>query len=100
MELLTVSLRLLQFCCDQEFLRCIVVLDPQDVGLATDLAVFDVGLAASSGFVDRVNVPLTAGGALETRVHRWGELISAGKTALSPDPYNERTAFGNPLEGL
>ena len=61
--------RLFEFGADQELLRRGVVLDPQDIGLAADLAVFDIGLAASSGLVHCRDVPLSAGGALEARFH-------------------------------
>ena len=60
---------LFQFCADEEFMRGIVVLDSQDIGLAADLAVFDVGLVASGGLVNRGDVPFSARGALEPRFH-------------------------------
>jgi hypothetical protein len=39
------------------------------VGLAADLAVFDVTLAASGGFVHCGDIPFTAARALKTRFH-------------------------------
>src|SRR5271165_5683371 len=59
----------LQFGGNKEFLRRRVVFDAQDVRLAADLAVFDVALAASSGFVNRSGIPFSAGGALKTGFH-------------------------------
>lgn len=56
-----------------------VILDAQQVGLAAHLAVFHVGLAASGRFVDRRDVPLSAGGALETGFHLAGELTSVAE---------------------
>ena len=58
-----------QFGGDEEFLRRGVVLDAKDIGLAADLAVFNVALAASGGLVDGRGVPFAAGGALETGLH-------------------------------
>jgi len=46
-----------------------LVLDVEKVGLAADLAIFDVVLPPSRGFVDRGQVPLAAAGALKTRFH-------------------------------
>lgn len=43
-----------------------VPLDMEDVRLAADLAIFDVGLAAAGGLVDCGVVPLAAACALET----------------------------------
>ena len=59
----------LQFCGDDEFLRGQVEADVQDVGLATDLAVFDVRLATARGLVDDGFVPFPASGALEAGIH-------------------------------
>jgi hypothetical protein len=44
---------LLQLRGDEECLRRIVVLNPQHIRFAADLAVFDVALPASGGFVHR-----------------------------------------------
>jgi hypothetical protein len=59
---------LFQFRGDQELFRFGIVRDFQDVGLAADLAVFDVALRTAGGLVHRGFVPLTATGALES----WG----------------------------
>ena len=64
------SIRLsFQFRGDKEFLRRVVVLDAQHIGLAADLAVFYVALSASGRLVDRGGVPFSAGGALESGFH-------------------------------
>jgi len=42
-----------------------VPVDVEDVGLAADLAVFDVGLVGAGGFIDGGVVPLAAACALE-----------------------------------
>ena len=55
---------------DHVFLRLLVPFQPQYVWLATDLAVFDIGLGSSSGIVDSGLVPLSATRALETGAHR------------------------------
>ena len=60
---------LLQFGCDKEFLGRRVVVDPQDVWLAADLAVFYIALPAPGGLVDGGRVPFSAGGALEAGFH-------------------------------
>ncbi len=69
---------LLEFGRDLKFLRFGIVGNPQDVGLAADLAVFDVALRKAGGFVHRRFVPLTAASALES----WGHL-----------PYSKFSAF-------
>ena len=55
---------------DHVFLRLLVPFQPQYVWLATDLAVFDIGLGSSSGIVDAGLVPLSATCAVETGAHR------------------------------
>ena len=47
----------------------IVVFDAEDVGLAANLTVLDVGLAAAGGFVHGRDVPFPAGSALEAGFH-------------------------------
>ncbi len=54
---------------DEEFLRCDVILDLQQVGLAADLAVFDVVLPPTCGFVNRGDIPLAAAGTLKASFH-------------------------------
>lgn len=54
----------------EEFPRRPIVLNPQHVGLAAHLAVFDVVLTPSGGFVDVSQVPFSASRALETRFHK------------------------------
>jgi hypothetical protein len=61
--------RLFQFRSDEEFFGGVVVFDAQDVRLAANLAVFDVGLAPSGRGIDGGNVPFSARGALEARFH-------------------------------
>src|ERR1700722_13318327 len=72
--------RLFQLSRDEEFLRRRVVLHAQYVRLAADLAVFNVTLAAPSGFIDRGRVPFSAGRALETGFH------SRENSAATPAP--------------
>jgi len=60
-----------QFSRDKEFLRPIVILDAKNIRLATDLTIFDITLAASSGFVHGGRIPFSARGALEARFQRW-----------------------------
>jgi hypothetical protein len=62
-----------QFRGDEKFLRGGVILDAKDIGLAANLAIFDVALAASSGLIHEVGVPFSAGCALEAGFH--GESI-------------------------
>src|SRR5258708_36906718 len=50
----------LQIGCDEEFLRRRVILNAQHIGLAAHLAVFNVALLASRGFIYRGRVPLAA----------------------------------------
>jgi len=59
---------------DHVFLRLLVPFQPQYVWLATDLAVFDIGLGSSSGIVDASLIPLSATGALETGTHCFAAL--------------------------
>jgi hypothetical protein len=54
---------------DEEFLRCRVVLDAQGIGFAANLAVFDVTLLASSGFIHCGRIPLAAACTLKTSFH-------------------------------
>jgi arginase family enzyme len=56
-------------CGDEELLRRDVVADVKEVGLATDLAVFDVGLCAACGFIHSGGVPLATASALEAAIH-------------------------------
>lgn len=58
-----------QLGCDEELLRGIVVFDSEYVRFAADLAVFDVGLAASGGLVNAGDVPFSARSALEAGFH-------------------------------
>jgi hypothetical protein len=62
-----------QFSGDEKFLRGVVVLDAKDIGLAANLAIFDVALAASSGLIHGGGVPFSARCALEAGFH--GERI-------------------------
>ena len=61
---------LFQFGSDQKFFRFWIAGNFQDVGLAADLAVFDVALHTAGRFVHDRFVPLTATGTLEG----WGHL--------------------------
>ncbi len=55
---------------DQEFLRRRIVLNPQHIGLTTNLAVFDIVLTASPGLIHCGGIPFAAAGALKTGFHR------------------------------
>jgi len=59
----------LQFSSDEEFLRRRVVLDTKYIGLAADLAIFDLALAASRRLIHGRDIPLSAGRALEAGFH-------------------------------
>jgi hypothetical protein len=51
--------------------ECLVSSAPADIehiGLAADLAVFDVALMAAGGFIDEGLIPLSAAGALKVRI--------------------------------
>src|SRR6266446_4496139 len=61
---------------DHVFLRLLVPFQPQYVWLATDLAVFYIGLRSSSRIVEGGLVPLSATGALETGTHRFGRTVT------------------------
>jgi hypothetical protein len=54
---------------DEEFLRGSVILNPQYIRLATDLAVFDIALPAPRRLVHRGGVPLSATRALVASFH-------------------------------
>ena len=71
----------LQLCPNYKLLRGIVVRNVQHVGLAADLAVFNVGLSQTGGFVDRGDVPLAAGGTLKTSFHGSRKLTSDAEAA-------------------
>ena len=60
---------LLQLRGNQKLLEFRIPGDAQDTGLAADLAVFDVLLAASSGGINRGLIPHAAACALETGSH-------------------------------
>jgi hypothetical protein len=62
----------LQCSRDEEFLRRCIALNAEHIGLAADLAVFDVALLASRGFIHRGYIPLAATGTLKTRFHKQG----------------------------
>ena len=64
----------------QEFLRLRIVLHPQHIGPAADLAVFDITLPASCEFIHGGRIPLAATRTLKTSFH---------KTILSPLPDEE-----------
>jgi hypothetical protein len=51
---------------DEESLVCCAPADIEHVGLAADLAVFDVALMAACGFIDDGLVPLAAARTLES----------------------------------
>jgi hypothetical protein len=61
---------LLQFCCNHKPGQGRIVLNVQQVRLATDLAVLDIRLPTPGKFVDCGFVPLSATGALKTCVHQ------------------------------
>lgn len=63
------GIRLFEFRGNKEFAGRSVVLDAQNIGFAANLAIFDVRLPAPRRLVDRGNIPLPAGGALETGFH-------------------------------
>src|SRR5260370_39138258 len=65
------EVRSIQYIRDKEFLRPIVILDAKNIRLATDLTIFDIALAASSGFVHGGRIPFSARGALETGFQEW-----------------------------
>jgi hypothetical protein len=62
-----------QFSGDKKLLRGVVVFDAKDIGLAANLAILDVALAASSGLIHGGGVPFSARCALEAGFH--GESI-------------------------
>ena len=61
----------------------------QDIGLAADLAIFDISLTASGGFIDRGDIPFSAGGALKAGLHV-GEDTPTG--SCGPKNQGRRTA--------
>jgi hypothetical protein len=61
---------LLQFRGNHELRQFRIIVDVKQVGLAANLAIFHVALFPSGGFVHRGLIPLTAGCALETGVHK------------------------------
>jgi hypothetical protein len=65
----------LQFSPDEELLRRNVIFNLQNVGLAADLTIFNVALAAAGTRVHRGEVPLTATCALKASFHT-GKIIS------------------------
>ncbi len=64
------TIRLFQRGGDDEFLRRRIVLYAQYVGPAANLAVFDVALPASRGFVNVGGVPFSTTRALKTGFHK------------------------------
>lgn len=60
---------LLQLSSDEELPHFLIVGDAQKIWLAADLAVFDVALLRSRGFIHGSLVPLAAPGALEACFH-------------------------------
>jgi hypothetical protein len=60
---------LFQFGGNHKLSLCGIVLNMQQVGFATDLAVFYVGQGAAGGVVYHCRVPLAAACALEARFH-------------------------------
>jgi hypothetical protein len=72
----------------EEFLRLRIVLYPQHVGLAADLAVFDITLPAPCGFIHGSWIPLAATRTLKTSFH---------KTILFP-PYDREHFYKTSLE--
>src|SRR5438309_11262122 len=58
-----------------------IPLDVEDVGLAADLAVFDVVLARARGWIDGGVVEFAASGALETRGVQHQFAATAGRCA-------------------
>jgi hypothetical protein len=63
---------LFQLRCDEEFPSSDVILDVQNVRLATDLAIFHVALAAAGRFIHRRHIPFATRGALKSRFHLKG----------------------------
>jgi len=61
--------RLLELGGDPELLFFGIVFELKQVRLAANLAVLDVALTTSGGFVDVGHVPLAAAGALEAGFH-------------------------------
>jgi hypothetical protein len=54
---------------DEEFPGTGVILDAQNIRLATDLAIFHVALTAASGFIHRGHIPFATRSALKSRLH-------------------------------
>jgi hypothetical protein len=72
---------------NKEFVRRRIVLDPQHIGLAADLAIFDVNLPASCGFVHCGRIPLSTARTLETCLHnakvQWKTVHSAATLTIA-----------------
>jgi hypothetical protein len=60
---------LFQFSCNHKFLLDWIVLHAQQVWLAANLAILNVGLVATGGGVHRCLVPFATAGALESGIH-------------------------------
>src|SRR5207302_11384501 len=60
---------LFQFCRDYEILRVGIIGNVQHIGLAADLAVFNIHLMETGGSIECSHIPVPACGALEARVH-------------------------------
>lgn len=56
--------------CNDEFLRRRIVLDAQNIRLAANLAVLDIGLPASGAFIHSGRIPLAAPRTLKTSFHK------------------------------
>jgi hypothetical protein len=54
---------------NEEFLHLSIVLNPQHIRLAADLAVFHIALPAACGFIHRGGIPLAATRTLKTSFH-------------------------------
>ena len=80
---------LLQRRRNEKLLRGEVILNPQHIRFTTNLAIFNIALPASRGFVHSRAIPLAAARALKTCFHL--------RLPLSY-PYNGRTII-SPLEG-
>jgi hypothetical protein len=63
------SRRLLELGRDEELLLSGIVLDPKKVWFTADLAILDVVLAVSAGFIHAGNVPFATACALESGFH-------------------------------
>jgi hypothetical protein len=61
---------LFQFGADRKFLRRRIILNPQHIRFAADLAIFDIALPPSRKLIDAGTVPLAASRTLKTSFHQ------------------------------